>query len=158
MPCQTSPQPPSVLSPISRARLTCRPAAGTAPFGTTMTVRLDNFHTGQSRRAAARIDIALAGGGAIGNWRTGWTNMGAGGHFQTAWVQTIPALSALAGVNAFTLTAVDVTPSAQRLLAFIALSPRGVDRAFLAFQLWPEHSEQRAKANLRSALWRLGNA
>ena len=52
--------------------------------------------------------------------------------------------------------AVDVTPSAQRLLAFIALSPRGVDRAFLAFQLWPEHSEQRAKANLRSALWRLG--
>ncbi|MGF1597634.1 MAG: BTAD domain-containing putative transcriptional regulator [Acidimicrobiales bacterium] len=53
---------------------------------------------------------------------------------------------------------VDMTPAAQRLLAFVALTPRGADRTFTAFQLWPEHSEHRAKANLRSALWRLGKA
>jgi len=51
---------------------------------------------------------------------------------------------------------VAMTPAAQRLLAFISLTTRGADRAYTAFQLWPEHCEQRAKANLRSALWRLG--
>ncbi|MEL7207595.1 MAG: BTAD domain-containing putative transcriptional regulator [Actinomycetota bacterium] len=53
---------------------------------------------------------------------------------------------------------VDVTPAAQRLLAFVALTPRGAERSYTAFQLWPEHDEHRAKANLRSALWRLGKA
>lgn len=53
---------------------------------------------------------------------------------------------------------VEMTPAAQRLLAFIALTPRGAERSYTAFQLWPEHDEQRAKANLRSALWRLGKA
>jgi DNA-binding SARP family transcriptional activator len=51
-----------------------------------------------------------------------------------------------------------MTPAAQRLLAFVALTPRGAERSYTAFQLWPEHDEQRAKANLRSALWRLGKA
>lgn len=50
---------------------------------------------------------------------------------------------------------VELQPAAQRLTAFVALAPRGVDRMFAAFQLWPNTSEQRAKANLRSALWRL---
>lgn len=54
--------------------------------------------------------------------------------------------------------AIDITPSAQRLLAFVALTPRGAERCYTAFQLWPEHDERRAKANLRSALWRLGKA
>jgi DNA-binding SARP family transcriptional activator len=49
----------------------------------------------------------------------------------------------------------ELQPAAQRLTAFVALSPRGVDRMFTAFQLWPNTSEQRAKANLRSTLWRL---
>lgn len=53
-------------------------------------------------------------------------------------------------------TPIDVTPAAQRLLAFIALTPRGAERSYTAFQLWPTHDEHRAKANLRSALWRLG--
>jgi DNA-binding SARP family transcriptional activator len=52
-------------------------------------------------------------------------------------------------------TSVDMTPAAQRLLAFVALTPRGAERSYTAFQLWPEHHEERAKANLRSALWRL---
>ncbi|ETT24123.1 transcriptional regulator, SARP family [Rhodococcus rhodochrous ATCC 21198] len=46
-------------------------------------------------------------------------------------------------------------PVQQRLLAFVALTPRGVDREFAALQLWPDHSEERARASLRSALWRL---
>ena len=53
---------------------------------------------------------------------------------------------------------IETTPSAQRLLAFVALTPRGAERCYTAFQLWPEHDERRAKANLRSALWRLGKA
>ncbi|MDH3755300.1 MAG: transcriptional regulator [Acidimicrobiia bacterium] len=47
-------------------------------------------------------------------------------------------------------------PAAQRLLAFVALATRGVDRSFAALQLWPDKQEERAKANLRSTLWRLG--
>lgn len=50
---------------------------------------------------------------------------------------------------------VELQPASRRLLAFVALLPRGVERMFAALQLWPEHSEDRAKANLRSALWRL---
>jgi len=46
-------------------------------------------------------------------------------------------------------------PAMQRLIALIALSPRGVDRCRAAFQLWPDTNEERAKANLRSTLWRL---
>ena len=53
---------------------------------------------------------------------------------------------------------VEMTPAAQRLLAFVALTPRGAERSYTAFQLWPEHDERRAKGNLRSALWRLGKA
>ncbi len=53
---------------------------------------------------------------------------------------------------------IETTPAAQRLLAFVALTPRGADRTYVACQLWPEHTEQRAKANLRSAIWRLSKA
>lgn len=53
---------------------------------------------------------------------------------------------------------IEMTPAAQRLLAFVALTPRGAERSYTAFQLWPEQSEERAKANLRSTLWRLSKA
>lgn len=43
----------------------------------------------------------------------------------------------------------------QRVLAFLALSDRAVDRSRLAGLLWPEISEGRATANLRCSLWRL---
>ena len=45
--------------------------------------------------------------------------------------------------------------SAQRLVAFVALHEHPVLRAYAAGSLWPETSEERAHANLRSALWRL---
>jgi DNA-binding SARP family transcriptional activator len=52
-------------------------------------------------------------------------------------------------------SAVVLQPVLQRLLAFVALTPRGVDREFAALQLWPDHCDERARASLRSALWRL---
>jgi DNA-binding SARP family transcriptional activator len=45
--------------------------------------------------------------------------------------------------------------SAQRLLAFLALHPRPLLRGYIAGALWPDTSEERAHASLRSALWRL---
>jgi DNA-binding SARP family transcriptional activator len=45
--------------------------------------------------------------------------------------------------------------SAQRLVAFVALQEHPVLRAYAAGSLWPETSDERAHANLRSALWRL---
>jgi len=50
---------------------------------------------------------------------------------------------------------IEVPLSAQRLIAFLALQNRPLQRGFVAGNLWLESSEQRAGANLRSALWRL---
>jgi DNA-binding SARP family transcriptional activator len=44
---------------------------------------------------------------------------------------------------------------AQRLLAFSALQDRSPLRMHVAGVLWPDSSELRSRANLRSALWRL---
>lgn len=48
--------------------------------------------------------------------------------------------------------------SSQRIVAFLALQPRPVQRQFVAGTLWPDSSDERASANLRTALWRLGGA
>lgn len=46
--------------------------------------------------------------------------------------------------------------SAQRVLAYLALEgPDPVERRRIAGQLWPDSSDERAGANLRSTLWRL---
>lgn len=45
--------------------------------------------------------------------------------------------------------------SVQRLVTFVALRGRPVGRAHAAAVLWPDSPEQRAVANLRSAVWRL---
>ena len=45
-------------------------------------------------------------------------------------------------------------PSAQRLVAFLALQHLPVVRSYAAGALWGQHSEQRAAACLRSAIWR----
>jgi DNA-binding SARP family transcriptional activator len=52
----------------------------------------------------------------------------------------------------------DVVPlplSAQRVVVFLALQERPLLRDYVAGTLWLETPEQRAGANLRSALWRL---
>jgi DNA-binding SARP family transcriptional activator len=51
---------------------------------------------------------------------------------------------------------VDLPLSGQRVIALLALRDRPVLRAHAAGTLWPETSEDRAAASLRSALWRLG--
>lgn len=50
---------------------------------------------------------------------------------------------------------VDVPVTAQRLLAFLALHQRPLRRAYVAYSLWPDSSDERAAGSLRSALWRL---
>jgi DNA-binding SARP family transcriptional activator len=51
--------------------------------------------------------------------------------------------------------AVQVPMSAQRVLAFLALHDRPLQRSFVAGSLWLELPDNRAGASLRSALWRL---
>jgi DNA-binding SARP family transcriptional activator len=47
----------------------------------------------------------------------------------------------------------EVRLAVQRLLAFLALRGRVQQRAFAAGSLWPDSSDRRASANLRSTLW-----
>jgi DNA-binding SARP family transcriptional activator len=46
-------------------------------------------------------------------------------------------------------------PSGERLLAYLAVTPGPVARQETAAALWPDCTEVRAAANLRSVLWRL---
>lgn len=50
---------------------------------------------------------------------------------------------------------VETLPSSQRLLAFLALNDRSLPRSFVAASLWPDTTDKKAGANLRTALWRL---
>jgi DNA-binding SARP family transcriptional activator len=62
-------------------------------------------------------------------------------------------------IGGFELTgaegAVELPHGPQRLIAFVALHGRPLKRAYVAGTLWPETTEARAYANLRSALWRV---
>jgi DNA-binding SARP family transcriptional activator len=53
---------------------------------------------------------------------------------------------------------VDLSNSARRLVAFLALADGLVSREHVAYSLWPDAYELRAQANLRSALWRVRQA
>jgi DNA-binding SARP family transcriptional activator len=50
---------------------------------------------------------------------------------------------------------VQVPLSVERVLAFVALQNGPINRSVVAGTLWPETTDERAGANLRSALWRL---
>jgi DNA-binding SARP family transcriptional activator len=50
---------------------------------------------------------------------------------------------------------INLPVSAQRLLAYLALSDRPIMRRKVAGVLWSETTDQRSTANLRSSLWRL---
>jgi DNA-binding SARP family transcriptional activator len=50
---------------------------------------------------------------------------------------------------------VTVAPAGQRVLALVALQGGSTHRSRVAGTLWPDRTEARALANLRSALWRL---
>jgi DNA-binding SARP family transcriptional activator len=51
-----------------------------------------------------------------------------------------------------------VPEGSKRLLAFVALRHRPVERRYVAGTLWPVRDDGRATGNLRSALWRLRGA
>jgi DNA-binding SARP family transcriptional activator len=53
---------------------------------------------------------------------------------------------------------IPVAPSTQRLLALLALNERPLLRPFVAGTLWLELPDDRASANLRSALWRVNRS
>ncbi len=74
-----------------------------------MSAVLTNLYSSQTRRLSAHIDILLAGGAFIPNWRAGWTNVDGGDSFTTTWNQALPAINNLVGTNHFTLVAEDVT-------------------------------------------------
>jgi DNA-binding SARP family transcriptional activator len=62
----------------------------------------------------------------------------------------------LGGFSLFRRSSVLSVPRAsQRLLAFVAINGRMVERATVAGTLWPDASESQAYSNLRSALARL---
>lgn len=48
-----------------------------------------------------------------------------------------------------------VSPAGERLLAYLGLRPEPVSRSAVAAALWPDCTDLRAAANLRSTLWRL---
>ena len=48
--------------------------------------------------------------------------------------------------------------SATRVVAFLALNPVQHRRSHVAGQLWPDITEQRARANLRNAVWKANTA
>jgi DNA-binding SARP family transcriptional activator len=52
--------------------------------------------------------------------------------------------------------ALELPLSAQRLVAFLALQDRPLQRIYVAGNLWLDSSEERANASLRTVLWRLG--
>jgi DNA-binding SARP family transcriptional activator len=52
----------------------------------------------------------------------------------------------------------DVPTSAMRVIAFLALRPVPHQRSHVAGQLWPDVTEQRARANLRNAVWKANTA
>lgn len=67
-----------------------------------------------------------------------------------------PALSVLGGFRLYTGGAAVALPSnAQRVLGFLALSGTSQRREVLAGRLWTNTSQERAQANLRTAVWRV---
>lgn len=93
------------------AGLTCLPGSGTVPFTTAFTVTINNEYSGQTRQMAGQINVALANGSNVGNWKAGYTNIAAGDSYVTGWNTTIPAIGFVIGINTFTLVVEDVTPS-----------------------------------------------
>jgi len=89
----------------------CAPPHGNVPFDTRMSVTLLNRIPNQPRRVAAQIQVDLADGQSLANWRAGYQNIAGGGNTTTTWHQTIPALGSLIGLNQFTLVVEDVTPA-----------------------------------------------
>ncbi len=91
------------------AALGCLPCSGTAPFSTRFRATMYNLLDDQFRRVAGRMNILLANGSQVNNWRAGSTTLSPGEAFNVSWYSTIPAISSMIGHNGFTLELEDVT-------------------------------------------------
>ncbi len=91
--------------------MSCLPSSGILPFGATKTVAITNFHETQIRTFASHIDVMLAFGIYLSNWRVGLTELDPGRSYVRTWVQSIPAQAYLSGDNVLTLVVEDVTPA-----------------------------------------------
>jgi DNA-binding SARP family transcriptional activator len=69
------------------------------------------------------------------------------------------SLSVLGGFNlSVSQRSISLTSNAQRVLGFVAVSGSTQQRDVVAGQLWPSATQERAMANLRTALWRVRQA
>jgi len=94
------------------ASITCVPGSGTLPFESNFTVDIGNFDTTRPiSRLAARIDVDIANGNSITNWRAGYTQLHPGVSWSKLWYQQFPQLGSVLGDNVFTLLVEDVTPA-----------------------------------------------
>jgi len=88
----------------------CTPSNITLPATVQMGVSLTNL-TGETRQAAARIDVVVGNGTPYTYWRSGYTNLSPSEVYSNAWNQYLPGAQRLVGVNTFTLLGEDVTPA-----------------------------------------------
>jgi len=93
------------------AEMNCTPVTGTLPFEVLMTVNISNVRSDQTRQIAGRVDVDLAGGVYISNFRSGYTNLPPSDSLVYSWNQTLPPIGKLVGLSEFLLYAEDVTPS-----------------------------------------------
>ncbi len=102
----------STASPASTVsvNLGCTPDSGVLPFPVQFAAGLENL-TASSRVLAGRIDVILAGGAVISNFKAGSATLPPQGNFGVSWTQQLPARSALIGGNLFTIFGEDVTPA-----------------------------------------------
>jgi hypothetical protein len=89
----------------------CTPESGTLPFSAQMSATLQNLYPAFTRTVAGRINVVLANGTSISNWRGGYTNIAGGDSYNATWTQNLPAVGALHGISRFLLLAEDITPA-----------------------------------------------
>jgi hypothetical protein len=91
------------------AGMTCVPAAGALPFTSKVCLTLSNT-ADYSRTFAGRIDLELANGSTMPDWRYGCIEVNPNSSYRTCWNQLLPALGGLLGSNVALLQVMDVTP------------------------------------------------
>ncbi len=110
------------------ASLSCTPSEGTVPFGTLISVGMQNELAGEFRQASGKLNVALANGSYYPSWRAGYLVLDPGEAFAFNWSQQIPATGSVIGENKFTLVVADVTPAPYNQPPY---SPSGsTDRAW----------------------------
>ncbi len=99
----------TVWEPTISAAYGCVPASGTVPFSTRFRATMYNERDDQYRRVAGRVNIQMAGGSSVMNWRSGSTTLSPGESYNAVWFTTFPAVGSIIGQNRFTLELEDVT-------------------------------------------------